>query len=75
MVPVVHQMVPVVSQMVLVGPQMVPTGPQMVPVYTSPHSSGTFFCLCICLCLCIRHHRMIEDIVLFTAIFHMRGLA
>ena len=31
-------------------------------------------CLCLCLCLCICHHYMIEDIVLITAIFHMRGL-
>ena len=30
-------------------------------------------CLCLCLCLC--HHCMTEDIVLFTVIFHMRGLA
>ena len=31
----------------------------------------TFFFLCLCLC----HHCMTEYIVLFTAIFHMRGLA
>ena len=41
------------------------------------HSSWKFvrLCLCICLCLCNCHHGMIEDIVPFTAIFHMRGLA
>ena len=30
------------------------------------------FCLCLCLCLC--HHHMIEDIILFSVIYHMRGL-
>ena len=31
-------------------------------------------CLCICLCLCLCQHCMIEVIVLFSAIFHMRDL-
>ena len=32
------------------------------------------FCYCICLFLCICHHHMIEEIILFTAIFQMRCL-
>ena len=49
-------------------------------LYTFPFSLELFclwFCICLrsCLCLCIRNHRMIEDIVLFAVIFHLRGLA
>ena len=48
---------------------------------TFTHSSWNFFCLCHCLCHCnclchcIWNHCMIEYIVLFTSIFHFRGLA
>ena len=30
--------------------------------------------LCLCLCLCICHHHMIDDILLFSIIYHMGGL-
>ena len=48
---------------------------------TFTHSSWNFFCLCHCLCHCnclcpcIWIHCMIEDIVLFTSIFHFSSLA
>ena len=47
-------------------------------VFLAPHNMLCMcicvFCYCICLFLCICHHHMIEEIILFTAIFQMRCL-
>ena len=44
-----------------------------LPAFQKYSICWVFYAICLCLCLC--HHCMIEDIVLFAAIFHMRGLA
>ena len=44
-----------------------------IRIFATPwyiHCSQNFLCLCLCLCC----HRMIDDIVLFSAIYHMSDL-